>query len=132
MRKNKLGEFFQNFLGFSTHHMMNVAVVLVLLLMMAIVIHSVSRYLFAKSLLWIMEACAFAFMAIVFLALGSTQRLDRHIKVDVLESLLPKQVHYRLKGLIAPGIALVYVLIFCGVLGSWHGDFIRRMLSDLN
>jgi TRAP-type C4-dicarboxylate transport system permease small subunit len=91
---------------------MGCAVVILLALMFVIVIHSAGRYLLSRSVLWIMEACAYGFMAIVFLGLGPTQKANRHVKVDLLERRLPPKISRFLQGIVAPVISLTYAIYF--------------------
>jgi TRAP-type transport system small permease protein len=91
---------------------MNVAFVV---LVGAIVWGVLSRYVTQNPATWVEEVSSIAFTVVVFVGASEVQRRGKHVKVDLLTSLLPR----RAQGAIGVAIG-VFVALYCFYV-AWLG-----------
>jgi TRAP-type C4-dicarboxylate transport system permease small subunit len=80
------------------------------------------RYVFGIPVLWVPEIVGYLMVVLVFLALGETMLAERHIKIDLFVSRLPRRLRDMLE--------LLTLTLSTGVAGffTWHG--VRTMLRS--
>ncbi len=91
---------------------MNVAFVV---LVGAIVWGVLSRYVTQNPATWVEEVSSIAFIVVVFVGASEVQRRDKHVRVDLLTSLLPVRAQGALDAVIG-----VFVALYCFYVG-WLG-----------
>jgi TRAP-type transport system small permease protein len=91
---------------------MNVAFVV---LVGAIVWGVLSRYVTQNPATWVEEVSSIAFTVVVFVGAAEVQRRNKHVRVDLLTSLLPARAQSALNTLIG-----VFVALYCFYL-AWLG-----------
>ena len=80
------------------------------------------RYVLGIPVLWVPEIVGYLMVVLVFLALGETMLAERHIKIDLFVSRLPRRLRDILE--------LLTLTLSTGVAGffTWHG--VRTMLRS--
>jgi TRAP-type transport system small permease protein len=91
---------------------MNIAFVV---LVGAIVWGVLSRYVTQNPATWVEEVSSIAFMVVVFVGASEVQRRGKHVRVDLMTSLLPTRAQSALKAAVG-----VFVALYCFYVG-WLG-----------
>ena len=102
------------------------ATVVLFVMILSIGYEVVMRYLFVKPTLWVTEYSGYALVIATFLAAAQTQRLGRHVTVDIVLVRFPLRVQ-RALGI----ISTLFALGFVAVLG-WQGWAMASKSLELN
>ena len=99
-----------------------ICVAAILLVMLAIVVNSLDRYIFGGGIHLIIELARFVMLFIVFLGLAGTHLVAGHVSVDLLLSHLSDRTNEILRRYFVPVVTLVYVcfIFYSGLIMTYR------------
>lgn len=100
----------------------HVAAILLFIVMLAIVVNSIERYVFGGGIHLIIELGTFTMLFVVFLGLAGTHLVAGHVSVDLLLTRLSDHTKDFLRRYVIPVISLIYVclLFYVGMVMTYR------------
>lgn len=101
-----------------------IACLLVLLIMAAIVIQIVYRFVLNDPIAWVLDITIFLLVFVFFLAVAPTLQSGSHIEVDMFDSLIPRR-HHKTVRLIGKLLTVIFGAIFLWYVAAFYEDIVE-------
>jgi TRAP-type C4-dicarboxylate transport system permease small subunit len=100
------------------------ACLLVLVIMTAIMIQIVYRYLLDDPIAWVLDITIFLLLFVFFLAVAPALQSGSHIEVDMFDSLIPRRLHKTVR-LIGKLLTVAFGAIFLWYVAALYADIVE-------
>jgi TRAP-type C4-dicarboxylate transport system permease small subunit len=100
------------------------ACLLVLVIMTAIMIQVVYRFLLDDPIAWVLDITIFLLVFVFFLAVAPALQSSSHIEVDMFDSLIPKR-HHKAVRLIGKLLTVAFGAIFLWYVAAFYYDIVE-------
>jgi TRAP-type C4-dicarboxylate transport system permease small subunit len=101
-----------------------VACLLVLVIMTAIVVQIVYRFVLGDPIAWVLDITIFLLVFVFFLALAPTLQSGGHIEVDMFDSLIPASLHKPVR-LVGKLLTVAFAAIFFWYVSAFYYDIVE-------
>lgn len=100
------------------------ACLLVLVIMTAIVVQIVYRFLLDDPIAWVLDITIFLLVFVFFLSIAPALQSGSHIEVDMFDSLIPKR-HHKAVRLIGKLLTVAFAAIFLWYVAAFYYDIVE-------
>ena len=100
------------------------ACLLVLVIMTAIVVQIVYRFLLDDPIAWVLDITIFLLVFVFFLSVAPALQSGSHIEVDMFDSLIPKRLHKAVR-LIGKLLTVAFGAIFLWYVAAFYFDIVE-------
>ena len=101
-----------------------IACLLVLVIMAAIVVQIVYRFVLDDPIAWVLDITIFLLVFVFFLAVAPALQSGSHIEVDMFDSLIPKR-HHKAVRLIGKLLTVAFAAIFLWYVAAFYYDIVE-------